>query len=490
MKRFLITFVLALIVFNTFGQTELVKVRGKGVGADRMEALKDAYRDAVEQAVGLYVDAEQMVKNEDLVKDQILTQSNAYIEKYKIAKESKSDTGLITVTILAEVRKRDLVKKIRGVIPVNTIDLSEISKNLHAQIVTDFKANDDAVSIIRNELKDLQPLKQLFKASLNSIKPVVEPVKEDPSLVRLWYPVKLEVDADRYYKDFVPRWTRILEQIKIGSAKKLSLKNELSLVKAYDAFINEKYGNTRKGKTGIMTRCEEKSDNYVWLFHSNVWPLSSTGLSLNEEYEGMNFLSTLIGGEKYILHGFGEKWFGSREKIDKESFNKCERYVRRFFITRFGSVEPLACIPEGCDFGIVLIKSARGNTLQGSMYSIPYSCVCEIAKWQNKVTLGNANGDFHWMHNTPVKTSFSLCFSDSKNEEVVATVFAVNNIDTFNFACVTLDEGRHPDYLGSRKWLITPLVGGVAQSYIKWVSVDVPKDDVAKIAKVRISVEE
>jgi len=52
---------------------EIVKVRGRGVGADKTEALKDAYRDAVERAVGLYVDAEQMMKNEELVKDQILT---------------------------------------------------------------------------------------------------------------------------------------------------------------------------------------------------------------------------------------------------------------------------------------------------------------------------------------------------------------------------------------------------------------------------------
>lgn len=58
-----------------------VKVRGKGVGVTKAEALKDAYRDAVERAVGLFVDAEQFVKNDELIKDQILTQSNAYIKK-------------------------------------------------------------------------------------------------------------------------------------------------------------------------------------------------------------------------------------------------------------------------------------------------------------------------------------------------------------------------------------------------------------------------
>ena len=235
---------------------ETVKVRGKGIGVTKMEALKDAYRDAVEQAVGLYVDAEQMVKNEDLVKDQILTQSNAYIESYKIAKESKSDTGLITVTILADVRKRDLTKKIRDVIPAETIDLSDVSKNLHAQIVTDFKANDDGVSIVRNELKDLQPLKQLMKLSLANTKPVVESVKGNPSLVRLWYPIKVEVDANKYYKEFAPRWERILDQIKTEPERRWVLRSNTEYFRKYNSEIVSKFGTTRKNRTGIMTRCE------------------------------------------------------------------------------------------------------------------------------------------------------------------------------------------------------------------------------------------
>lgn len=59
-----------IITSLAFAQgTEIVKVMGRGVGADKTEALKNAYRDAVERAVGLYVDAEQMMKNEELVKD-------------------------------------------------------------------------------------------------------------------------------------------------------------------------------------------------------------------------------------------------------------------------------------------------------------------------------------------------------------------------------------------------------------------------------------
>ena len=202
-KLCLIATVALLAVVGFCEEVETVKVRGKGSGVSKMEALKDAYRDAIERAVGLYVDAEQMVKNEELVKDQILTQSNAYIEKYQIVIEGKSPDGLIVLTILADVRKRALTRKIKDVMPSSNVPLSEVSKDLHAQIVTDFKANDDALSIIKNELKGLHPLKQLMKATLATTKPVVESVKEDSSLARLWYPVKIEVDATKYYKEFV-----------------------------------------------------------------------------------------------------------------------------------------------------------------------------------------------------------------------------------------------------------------------------------------------
>ncbi len=52
------------------------EVIGKGYGMTREEALDDACRNAVECAVGLWVDSETLVENFELKKDEILTQSN------------------------------------------------------------------------------------------------------------------------------------------------------------------------------------------------------------------------------------------------------------------------------------------------------------------------------------------------------------------------------------------------------------------------------
>ena len=58
MKQMMVVAAVLLAATFAFAQdAEIVKVKGRGVGADKTEALKDAYRDAVERAVGLYVDA-------------------------------------------------------------------------------------------------------------------------------------------------------------------------------------------------------------------------------------------------------------------------------------------------------------------------------------------------------------------------------------------------------------------------------------------------
>lgn len=485
-RRLLLAAVALLAAVGFCEETETVKVRGRGIGISKMEALKDAYRDAVEQAVGLYVDAEQMVKNEDLVKDQILTQSNAYIEKYEIAKEHASENGLVSVTILADVRKRALSKKITDVMPSQKVKLSDVSKDLHAQIVTDFKANDDAVSIIKNELKDLQPLKQLMRVTLGTTKPIVEPVNEDPSLVRLWYPIKVEVDANKYYREFVPRWSRILEQIKVKPANRLDLKNNPTCVKAYNAAVAEQFGTARKGRAGIMTRCE--------VANSKGWPyeghLEEWGIALNEEYQGLAFFDVRILGKAYVLLGLNDSHLPWRVR-DAIPSHAEGRGIERTFTSGESSYDLQEQIDGSCNFSIGLVTTAKGQSLSGRLYKIPLECVNEILKWQHQTACGTTKG-YQYRESAP-EVDFCLRFLDASSQEIIGQAFPLRNLDLMNFSCMLLEDTEYQSDThvgGKRLWLVTPLVGGVSTSYVKWVSVDVPKDDVAKIATASISVEE
>ena len=479
-----VCFLFSTIVFAQAGE-EVVRVKGSGVGTDRIEALKDAYRDAVERAVGLYVDAEQMVENEDLVKDQILTHSNAYIESYKISKEVKSENGHVSITILADVRKLDLAKKIRDTIPDRIIDISGASKDLHAQITTSFKADDDALLIVRNELKDLQPLKQLMKATLESAKPIVESVKEDSSMVRLWYPVKIEVDASKYYKEFVPRWSRILDQIKTSSAKRWGLRNNHAYVKAYNDVVAQRFGTGRKGLAGVMTRCSEKRDpRCAYAIQDVLW---NWGVALNEEYNGMSFLDTRILDKPYVLHGFGLRGFHVDGWPDGFA-GKGKRIVERAFAERLHNLNLQRQIDGSCTFLVGLVTAAKGDMLSGKLYKIPPACADEIVAWQHRVACG-ANEGCDYRKSAP-EVEYVLRLVDNDGGEVAWQIFSLRNLETMNTGCVLLEDTDVDGGGGKRLWFVSPLVGGFAKGYVKWVSVDVAKDDVAKISHAKISVEE
>ena len=111
--------------------------------------------------------------------------------------------------------------------------------------------------------------------------------------------------------------------------------------------------------------------------------------------------------------------------------------------------------------------------------------------WQEK-TVGVWDLDKNREETLP-KTMFALSFVDGTGNEVTGRSFTIRNMDVINFTSSLLEDTKGNNRTrtgGSWLWSITPLVGGFAKSYIKWVSVDIPKDDVAKIASASISVEE
>lgn len=220
--------VVLTVMVSCAQDAEVVKVKGRGVGTDKTEALKDAYRDAVERAVGLYVDAEQMMKNEELVKDQILTQSNAYIEKCDVAKETTKPNGLVEVQILAEVRKTALTKKISDVMPTKTFRLGDGLKNEHAKMTTIENRNVDGAALLANVLKDFDPLNLSLDYSLASPEAVVGDLSRRrgnsiDGTVRVNYLFKAEIEEKRFFENVAGRLTDVFEQISIDEPQDVTI---------------------------------------------------------------------------------------------------------------------------------------------------------------------------------------------------------------------------------------------------------------------------
>lgn len=93
-------------------QTETVTADGMATVLDnraiaRDNAVKDALRKAVEQAVGVMLSSETIVENSALVRDNIYSKTQGYIKQYKIVKETPAK-DIYVVTVLAVIGISDL----------------------------------------------------------------------------------------------------------------------------------------------------------------------------------------------------------------------------------------------------------------------------------------------------------------------------------------------------------------------------------------------
>ena len=201
----------------------VVSVKGKGVGVDETSALKDAYRDAVETAVGLYVDAEQMVKNDEVVEDQILTQSNAYIEGYDILKKTV-ENGVCTIKILAKVKTKALTKKLSTTMKTQTVEVGSGLRNLYAKEVSKKKSGEDGAALLKNALAKFDPIKQLIDVSLAKTDPIVFNKDDDQCKeFKMGYLFRNTISEERYFGELVPPLREILSQIALSGPGKMTL---------------------------------------------------------------------------------------------------------------------------------------------------------------------------------------------------------------------------------------------------------------------------
>ena len=235
---------------------DLVRVKSRGIGIDRGEALKDAFRAAVEQVVGVYVDAEQAAENDELIRDRVLVQSNAYIRDYELKSAKTRGDGLWEVVIVAHVKKQELTKTLRDAMPEKNFSLGDELKRQHQKLLAEKKKRDEAerqkmeeekLETLRKEqeaakaaaAEESQRIRdekaaQLLSAALEGFNPYVTllDVIQDPAVApkvlggdedtQIRFGLRMRIDSDRYFKTVVPRLKQILGQISISEPRIVS----------------------------------------------------------------------------------------------------------------------------------------------------------------------------------------------------------------------------------------------------------------------------
>lgn len=159
--------------------TQTVTVRGEaalslGLLQAREEALSQARRMAVEQAMGVYVLSETLVENMSLVHDSILTRSSGYISAHKVLSETQQN-GILEIQLEAVVSVEPLVEQLAqmGLLRDWTVAVvlvpgaesqssAETAKNrLHQQILAKgFKVADEQALVALRQPAVWEPLQK------------------------------------------------------------------------------------------------------------------------------------------------------------------------------------------------------------------------------------------------------------------------------------------------------------------------------------------
>ena len=141
-----------------------------GYGINKEKALKNAFKSAVQQYVGVLVDADTVVKNDKLIKDEVLTASNGYIKSYDEISTENED-GLVSVKIKAVVESQKVFDKVKS-LNIATVQISG-TKNIYAKVVSKQTAKVDAQKMLKKALKDFwskESIKEMLAVGINDVK--------------------------------------------------------------------------------------------------------------------------------------------------------------------------------------------------------------------------------------------------------------------------------------------------------------------------------
>lgn len=124
MKK-IIVFIQALVILSWgFAQekpSSTIVTTGVGtiltgdVAHARDDAINDALRKAVEQAVGTLISSETLVRNYQMVDDNILSWTRGYVQSYEIIEEGKKDDFTYQATLRSVIKLSDLKNDVQAV---------------------------------------------------------------------------------------------------------------------------------------------------------------------------------------------------------------------------------------------------------------------------------------------------------------------------------------------------------------------------------------
>lgn len=185
------TLALAISIISSlsFAQATIVTKEGTGeaaiVNKDEGRAFEEAknaaLRAAVEQASGVRIDADTVAVNNQLVRDQVFANTSGYVKSFEVISKPKSDKGVVTVTVKANVitdnldrdieAARDVVKRMGRPSIVIVIQEQSVPPGQNGPVNTEVTATvlTDAFKADGWDIKDAQAMNKSLKLDMKEV---------------------------------------------------------------------------------------------------------------------------------------------------------------------------------------------------------------------------------------------------------------------------------------------------------------------------------
>jgi hypothetical protein len=182
-------------------------VIAKGVGATVEDAKKDAYREAVRQVVGAYVEGDTLIRNDELIEDKVLALSGALVQKADVISESVTTSeGLTRLRIRAEVKVTEVMNSLAK---INITTAQIRTSDVQGQVIT-LAEQTEAAELALGDAKSWQSVPASFFVLKLVGQPKVLKARGDDATVQLL--LQLSPDRDQYMA-FAKRLVTVLSKL-------------------------------------------------------------------------------------------------------------------------------------------------------------------------------------------------------------------------------------------------------------------------------------
>ena len=221
--------VCTILVAQEKEPADTITVTATGIGHNTDEALKDAFKNAVRRAVGVYVLTETTMNSNEEIDEKVYANADATINSHTIIDTKTLPNNLVNITIKADVLKGVIGQKI------NKGKTTEVNKTDIVNVTNHLDAMEEAQKSLDLLFKD-------FPACLFTVEAIGQPVIDQgqdatQDIIPMLQEVRISINYKKY-EQMINKLTTLFNHLGYKKGKKIILTDENC-----GAFTKENFNN-------------------------------------------------------------------------------------------------------------------------------------------------------------------------------------------------------------------------------------------------------